>query len=745
MDQDIKTVIQYPVGATEFDIPFDYLSRKFVRVSLVAGDARRLLSNITEYRYVSKTRVKLLVSTTGFDRVEIRRFTSASERIIDFNDGSVLRATDLNVSQLQSAHIAEEARDSALMAMPQDDSGNLDARNRKIVRLAPGVVGTDAVNKNQLEDTIGEAGGILSNLKELDGEIREYIGKFADDTSLVRGVVWVYNSGVAEGGEGVIHIDKPTTVYSVPFIVVNGSRKEVGYHFTFDIETQSITLSNPLSAGDFLMAMTTESRIPLESLLSSPIGAASIGLAQGGTVQDAISNLKSDVYENVRNCANIESFGAKMIPNDATPAFELAYATGKPVYVPPGSWFTSKFIPDQTFGDGVVFSDETTYFSDSGQRPISPSAKSNQPIVERVGTWGNFERAGGRSLIVNNPTGRTQISGFSSPYQYASYANSDHVGYYIGMYGPQNQISTTAASTTYTVNTMTAPEIVEGADILVGMFISTRHSPRYKAKITGIDFDTHTITVDGWYEAGNATTGQIPANGYQAWINAADKVWAQNSVVFLNDKSTAVTATGYELGFSVSVTPGNPVWGFHAVNYDSYQLNQAFRATGNWGVAYYAGERVTQGVTHEVNSNYKPGSKTVQTNDIVDSGWTGATVSLNTNYRKAASRLAEVITGGAVHFSIDSRGVRSSQRESVAVVSSSLTLNGLSPSVILCTNTSAIDVTLSASNAPPGQVIEIRATNADVNVGGVVLSSTNGRYGRFIYDGSSYTLLSRGN
>ncbi|MDT9151077.1 phage tail fiber protein, partial [Escherichia coli] len=82
---------------TEFDIPFDYLSRKFVRVSLVADDNRRLLSNITEYRYVSKTRVKLLVETTGFDRVEIRRFTSASERIVDFNDGSVLRAADLNV------------------------------------------------------------------------------------------------------------------------------------------------------------------------------------------------------------------------------------------------------------------------------------------------------------------------------------------------------------------------------------------------------------------------------------------------------------------------------------------------------------------------------------------------------------------------------------------------------------------------------------------------------------------------
>ena len=80
MDQEIKTVIQYPTGSTEFDIPFDYLSRKFVRVSLVSDDNRRLLSNITEYRYVSKTRVKLLAGTAGFDRVEIRRYTSASDR-----------------------------------------------------------------------------------------------------------------------------------------------------------------------------------------------------------------------------------------------------------------------------------------------------------------------------------------------------------------------------------------------------------------------------------------------------------------------------------------------------------------------------------------------------------------------------------------------------------------------------------------------------------------------------------------
>ncbi len=291
MDQDIKTVIQYPVGATEFDIPFDYLSRKFVRVSLVSDDNRRLLSNITEYRYVSKTRVKLLVATTGFDRVEIRRFTSASERIVDFSDGSVLRAADLNVSQIQSAHIAEEARDAALLAMPQDDAGNLDARNRRIVRLAPGVDDTDAINKNQLDTTLGEAGGILSEVKAEKQDFYKYLEKFADDSALVRGVSWVYNSGSAMGGETAIVINKPTDVFAVPYIEINGDRQEVGYHYDFDASTQTLTLTRPLVAGDFLMAMTTESHIPLESLLAGTTGATSVGTKDGTTVQDVLNRI----------------------------------------------------------------------------------------------------------------------------------------------------------------------------------------------------------------------------------------------------------------------------------------------------------------------------------------------------------------------------------------------------------------------------------------------------------------------
>lgn len=293
MDQEIKTVIQYPTGSTEFDIPFDYLSRKFVRVSLVSDDNRRLLNNITEYRYVSKTRVKLLVATTGFDRVEIRRFTSASERVVDFSDGSVLRANDLNVSQLQSAHIAEEARDAALLAMPEDDAGNLDARNRKIVRLAPGELGTDAVNKNQLDTTLGEAGGILSDIKDLSDDIREYTQTFADDTTMVKSVAWVYNGGAALGGETSFVIDRPEPVLSVPYIEINGSRNYRGWHYSYDQAERRVTLVKPLSQNDFVVCITAESKLPLSDLLGSAEGASGIGVTGGGSVQDYIDIVKA--------------------------------------------------------------------------------------------------------------------------------------------------------------------------------------------------------------------------------------------------------------------------------------------------------------------------------------------------------------------------------------------------------------------------------------------------------------------
>lgn len=157
MASDIQTVYTYRLDGLvqEFNIPFDYLSRKFVKVTLI-GETRRELTPLADYRFISKTEIrtnKIWGATDGFNFLEVRRFTSATERIVDFSDGSILRASDLNVANVQSLHIAEEARGIAADSLGLDGDGNLDARGRKIVNLGNPTGGKDAANYEFLKAT----------------------------------------------------------------------------------------------------------------------------------------------------------------------------------------------------------------------------------------------------------------------------------------------------------------------------------------------------------------------------------------------------------------------------------------------------------------------------------------------------------------------------------------------------------------------------------------------------------------
>lgn len=146
----INTIKTYTLdgAAVRFPVTFEYLARKFVKVTLL-GTLRRPLTLVTEYVFENSTQIRLLTAwgpADGYDTVEIRRETSAVERIVTFNDATVLRASDLNVSEVQALHIAEEARDARLDFIGLDDDGNVDARFRRVVNLADPVNPRDAVN-----------------------------------------------------------------------------------------------------------------------------------------------------------------------------------------------------------------------------------------------------------------------------------------------------------------------------------------------------------------------------------------------------------------------------------------------------------------------------------------------------------------------------------------------------------------------------------------------------------------------
>lgn len=144
------TIVYNLTGQLDFTIPFEYLARKYVELTLLGNTRKPLVMN-TDYRFVSKTVVSLNANpSAGFPQLEIRRNTSATERLVDFHDGSVLRANDLNISQMQALHVAEEARSNVSDAISVDDNGNLDARNRKVVNLRGGTDPLDAVSYGQL-------------------------------------------------------------------------------------------------------------------------------------------------------------------------------------------------------------------------------------------------------------------------------------------------------------------------------------------------------------------------------------------------------------------------------------------------------------------------------------------------------------------------------------------------------------------------------------------------------------------
>lgn len=136
-------------GATTFPVAFEYLARKFVKVTLKGPSGERELTLVTEFVFDNAAQVRTLQAwgeADGYTQIEVRRETSATERVVSFNDATVLRASDLNVAELQSLHIAEEARDGVSASIPRDEFGNLDAQSTRLVNLADPVDPGDAVN-----------------------------------------------------------------------------------------------------------------------------------------------------------------------------------------------------------------------------------------------------------------------------------------------------------------------------------------------------------------------------------------------------------------------------------------------------------------------------------------------------------------------------------------------------------------------------------------------------------------------
>lgn len=145
-------------STTDFSVPFDYLAKKFVKVTV---DSREKLGGdygdtTKDYFFVDKTTIRFNTAPASGTEIIIRRYTSATDRIVSFKDASVLKAKDLDASAIQTIHIAEEGRDIVNDALIVDKEGNWDARGHRIVNVGDPIGDNDAVSfKFYKDDAMG--------------------------------------------------------------------------------------------------------------------------------------------------------------------------------------------------------------------------------------------------------------------------------------------------------------------------------------------------------------------------------------------------------------------------------------------------------------------------------------------------------------------------------------------------------------------------------------------------------------
>ena len=143
-------------STTTFSITFDYQKEAEISVT-VDGVAQ------SGFTFPSSTQVQLASAPASSTLVRIRRTTSLSSREVDFASGSVLTEEDLDNSNIQVFHAAQEAIDTSNDSISLDDDDKWDANSKVIKNVAAPVNGTDAANKTYIDTQTTSAATSATN------------------------------------------------------------------------------------------------------------------------------------------------------------------------------------------------------------------------------------------------------------------------------------------------------------------------------------------------------------------------------------------------------------------------------------------------------------------------------------------------------------------------------------------------------------------------------------------------------
>ena len=146
---DLKATVTFTGdGSTKkFYFNFDYINKQFIKVT-VDGT---LLSYPTDYTVVDKSVELRDVPAEGV-KIIVYRLT-VTDRLIEWTDGSFIKASQMTLETLQQLHLIEEAQDYVTMnsISTYPDGINFNALGNRIINVGNPTDPQDAVTKSYME------------------------------------------------------------------------------------------------------------------------------------------------------------------------------------------------------------------------------------------------------------------------------------------------------------------------------------------------------------------------------------------------------------------------------------------------------------------------------------------------------------------------------------------------------------------------------------------------------------------
>ena len=158
--QGFKARVEYEVtDGTQllYTFPFSYLRKKFIKVDVLHAD-----NSITSLTYrvdyvVNDLSLTLTNPAKVGEHLIIYRQTT-TDKIITWNDGSILLASDMNTENVQMLHLQEEQQDyiqsHSINTKTDSDTKEVlwDALNHRVVNVSDPIDPQDAVTKHYMEN-----------------------------------------------------------------------------------------------------------------------------------------------------------------------------------------------------------------------------------------------------------------------------------------------------------------------------------------------------------------------------------------------------------------------------------------------------------------------------------------------------------------------------------------------------------------------------------------------------------------